>query len=255
MKSIRIRHLCSGAHQKGGRANSGQITVPRRGALVKHSYRFLDTKRVIKGSGLIINPYLYDPNRSGYISLVMMPNGLLTYILAANLPKEQSRIYNLQEPPKRNEKGWSNYLKLIPLGTIIFNIEMIPGAGAKIARAAGNSAILLSNHEKLGKNVLLKLKSGEHRLVSSNAVASIGVTSHDIHFLRNYRTAGTIRRYGFRPKTRPSAMNPVDHPMAGRTKGGCAPKNRNGLLTGTKTSTKKNHHLILKTARFVRLQK
>jgi len=178
----------------------------------------------------------------------MMPNGVLTYLLAANYPENQTKIHFLQEPPIRSYKGQSQFLGLMPLGSVIYNVD------GKITKAAGSSSLLLS-HKDGGKNVLLKLKSGEHRLVSSNVVASVGVTSHDVHFLRNYRTAGTRRRYGFRPRTRPSAMNPVDHPMAGRTKGGCAPKNRNGLQTGTKTSRTKSHHLIIQTARYARLKK
>jgi len=131
---------------------------------------------------------------------------------------------------------------------------MVPGKGAQLARRAGNSAVLLSKDKKFGEKVLLKLKSGDHRLVPQNGIASSGIVANSNYFLRDYRNAGTIRRYGFRPKTRPSAMNPVDHPMAGRTRGGCAPKNRNGLLTGTKTASVKPHHLILRTARFVRLK-
>lgn len=224
MKSIRIKNLIFGLHQKGGRSTNGQITIPRRSTLVKHLYRFIDTKRNLQGYVRLINPYLTDPNRSGNISLVVTDNGILTYILATNFQSAQTKIYNLQEPPVRSEKGWSNFMKLIPLGSIIFNIEMIPGQGAKLVRAAGNSAVLLKKDYKFSKNVLLKLKSGEHRLIAQNGIASVGVVSNHTYFLRNYRTAGTIRRYGLRPRTRPSAMNPVDHPMAGRTRGGCAPK-------------------------------
>jgi len=127
---------------------------------------------------------------------------------------------------------------------------MVPGCGAKIAKSAGNSAVLLRIDKKFNTKVLLKLKSGSHRLFSENAVASVGTVSNHIHFLRQYEKAGTIRRYGIRPRVRPSAMNPVDHPMAGRTKGGSAPQSKTGKLSlGTSTVGKKRHNLILVTSR------
>jgi len=128
MKLYKISQLSFGSRQLGGRAK-GLITCPRRGALVKNLYRFLDTKRTIlttTNGAQIIQRYKYDPNRSGFISLIMMPNAILTYILAAELPIHQTKIYNLQEAPKKNEKGWSNFLQLIPLGSILFNIELHP---------------------------------------------------------------------------------------------------------------------------------
>lgn len=199
---------------------------------------------------------MYDPNRSGMISLIVYPNGILTYILAANFSKTQTRILNLNEPKNPKDKGWSNFIRLIPIGSIIFNIELLPGLGAKVVRAAGNSAVLLRNDSKFGDRILIKLKSGEHRLFSQNSVACLGVVSNQYHFLRRYTKAGTIRQYGFRPRVRPSAMNPVDHPMAGRTKGGCAPQSRTGKLSlGTSTIKKKYHQLIFVTARKSRKQR
>jgi len=241
MRTLKIHQLTFGLHQHGGR-NHGRISVARRGSLVKRNYRFLDTKRTMFPGeyGALIIRALYDPNRSGYIALLLYPNAVLAYVLAANYTATQKVVYNLTVPPINKEKGWSNYLKLIPLGAIIFNIELVPGLGAKITKAAGNSAVLLRNDVKLKNHVLIKLKSGEHRLISNKGIASVGIVSNNHYFLRDYKKAGTIRRYGIRPRVRPSAQNPVDHPMAGRTRGGCAPKSRTGKLSlGISTAKKK----------------
>lgn len=244
MKYKKLKQLSFGLHQTGGRTKHGPITSPRRGALIKKIYRFLDTKRKISmniNGGIILQHYIYDPNRTGFISLVSTTNGIITYILAADYSMDQERIYNLQEPPIKKERGWSNYLKKITLGTILYNIEFFPGNGGQIARAAGNFAVLLKK-EQNKKRVVLKLKSGELRLVSQKCTGVTGITSNQKHFLRNYKKAGTTRHLGIRPRVRPSSMNPVDHPMGGRTRGGCAPQNKNGKLN--KKNKKKNNFKI-----------
>lgn len=244
MKYNKIKKLSFGLRQKGGRITHGVITCPRRGALVKKLYRFLDTKRKISmniNGGLIVRHYLYDPNRNGFISLISTTNAILTYILAPDYPQDQERIYNLQEAPIKKEKGWSNYLKKISLGTVLYNIEFFPGNGGQIARAAGNFALLLRK-DKIKERAVLKLKSGELRLVSQKCTAVSGITSNQKFFLRNYKKAGVIRHLGRRPRVRPSSMNPVDHPMGGRTRGGCAPQNKNGKIN--KKTKKKNNFKI-----------
>lgn len=241
MKFKKLAHLTYGLRQKGGRITHGPITCPRRSSLVKKLYRFLDTKRTQAmnlNGGIIIRHFLYDPNRNGFISLISTTNAIMTYILAADYPIGQQRIYNLREAPIKKEKGWSSFLKKISLGTILYNIEFFPGHGGQIARAAGNFALLLRKENKR-KRVVLKLKSGELRLVSQNCTAVIGVTSNQKYFLKNFKKAGVIRLLGRRPRVRPSSMNPVDHPMGGRTRGGCAPKNKNGKLN--KKNKKKNN--------------
>jgi len=257
MKKLLVKGLSFGLHKKGGR-NNGTISVPRRGAIVKRLYRFIDTHRVILPGipGFLFIRSLYDPNRSAKIALILYPNGILAYILSANYTAEQETVLNLNAPVKRKDKGWSNYLKLLPSGTIIFNLELIPGLGGKYSRAAGNSVLLLRNDPKFKNHVLIKLKSGEHRLISNNSIASVGIVSNHQHFLRNYKKAGVIRRFGIRPRVRPFAMNPVDHPMAGRTKGGCQEQNRNGKLTlGISTRHNKNINLILLTRRQTKIKR
>jgi len=125
MKSLRIIHLCFGLRQKGGRSR-GVITAPRRGSLIKKTYRFLDTKRTLfTGKGaLIINQYIYDPNRSGMISLIVYPNGILTYILAPKFPKTQTRISNLIIPKNSKDKGYSSYLCNLSSGALIYNLNI-----------------------------------------------------------------------------------------------------------------------------------
>ena len=144
MKTFAIKQLTYNIKNKGGRNNYGQITAPRRRSLTKRAYRFLDVKRSIPGTGLILNHFLYDPYRSAHISLILFENGILTYVLAANIPTTQIKLYNMQEPPKRGERGWSNFLRTLPNGTVIFNIS------ATFARAAGASAVLLSKKNKRG---------------------------------------------------------------------------------------------------------
>lgn len=250
MKTIKITYLQYGLRQLGGRS-SGLITISRRGSLVKQKYRFLDTKRCMfpTMAATILNPYIYDVKRSSKISLIIFPNGIVTYILASQFAPNQTKIYNLYKSPQIHDKGWSNFLYNFPIGSIIHNIEIIPGLGAKIAKAAGTHALILRKTQKL---ITVKLKSGAHHLINSKAIAVSGYTSNYHHFLRNYKKAGIIRLLGIRPRSRPSAMNPVDHPMGGRTKGGIQPQSKKKLKAHTKTSKSTRHPL---SARISRLNK
>lgn len=252
-----MRYLEFGMKERGGRSR-GRITTPRRGALVKRVYRFLDTKRTMfseKGFK-IMKKYCYDPNRSGHISLIMSPDGVLNFILAANYSNSQNKIYNLMKPPGFHDKGWSEYLENIPSGTIIYNIEMVPGKGGRLVRTAGNSAVLLRKEDRFGEYAVVKLRSGEHRLINKWCIATVGTVSNHEHFLGDKTKAGKTRLLGFRPRVRPSVMNPVDHPMGGRTKGGCTPCNRKGFLSvGASTVGKRKNKFIFLSSRKVRLKK
>jgi large subunit ribosomal protein L2 len=259
MNNLKLKKLMFGFRQIGGRTKKGSITCPRRGALVQQSYRFLDFKRTSVTphyGALILNPYIYCPFRSGYISQILLPNGMLTHILATEMPITQTRIFNLKKPKILKDKGWSNFALLLPLGSIINNIELTPNRGGQIARSAGNFATILAKKIKREhKRVIIKLKSGEHRAIDFNCVATVGIVSNRLHFTHKDKTAGATRRRGIRPRVRPSAMNAVDHPMGGRTKGGCAPQSKQGAINGKPTSSKKAHSLILIGARKVRLKK
>jgi len=131
------------------------------------------------------------------------------------------------------------YLKDLKNGTLIFNCEIHPSMGGQILRAAGVSGLLL---KKLSTRnlVYIKLKSGAIRAVSRNCISCIGVVSNPDNFLQNFLLAGKTRRKGWRPHIRPSAQNPVDNKMGGRTKGGICSRNKNGILTGSPTAKKKN---------------
>lgn len=243
--------LTTGYQRKFGR-NRGLIAAPRRGALIKRNYRFVDFKRTefSKTPMIILKEKIYDPNRTAKLTLVSVAYSKITYVLESEYSTDQKFIYNLKTPKNIKEKGSSNYIINMTLGTIIHGIEIIRGMGAKLIRAAGTSAILLKKDDSLGGKALIKLKSGEHRLFMNNVVASFGVVGNHEHFLRDYKKAGTIRRFGIRPRVRPSVMNPVDHPMGGRTKGGCAPKSKTGKLShGPATASKKAHNLIVISSR------
>jgi large subunit ribosomal protein L2 len=249
MKKIQLRkisRLCFGFREKVGRSK-GEISSPRRGTLVKRSYRFLDTKRnIFSEKGIrLMKRYIYDPNRSAFISAIVFPNSVVAYILAPLYHPTQVFLYNLMKPPGHLDKGWSHYLCAIPRGSVVSNIEMSPGKGAQLVRAAGTSAVLIRVDRKFRGSVVVKLKSGEYRFLNKYAVASVGRVSNQEHYLQNLKNAGSSRLLGNRPRVRPSAMNPVDHPLGGRTKGGCPSKSRTGKLTlGRRTAAKKTHNFI-----------
>lgn len=257
MKYLKVKRLMFGLKQHGGRSYNGQITTPRRGSLTKRVYRYLDIKRRLwsQEGAVILYKYVYDPNRSSYISLIMLPNGIMTYILAGEYASNQKRIYNLSNI-QSNTIGYSQILKNLKNGMIVFNSEMTTGYGTQLLRAAGSSGLILKKYRHYNSRIVMKLKSGALRAISSNAIACVGIASNQNHFLINYKKAGKTRLKGKRPYTRPSAMNPVDHPMGGRTKGGIHPQNKNKILKGTPTAKKKKlNHLEIISTRVRRLKK
>jgi len=210
MKYIKIKKLMYGLKQKGGRSNRGLITTKRRGSLTKKLYRYLDIKRTIwsnEGS-LILYKYIYDPNRSAYITLLMLPNGIMTYILAGQYEKTQEKIYNLTVS-QFNNIGYSQILKKLKNGSIIFNNELFPSKGAQLLKSAGTSGVILKKLITDTSKIVLKLKSGALHSISSNAMGCVGMNSNQNHFLKDNKKAGTIRLKGRRSYVRPSAMNPV----------------------------------------------
>ncbi len=166
----------------------------------------------------------YDPMRTSLIKLVCFPEGFYTYILMPSKLDNGIKIINLSENPKTT--GDSGMLKNFKSGSIIHNLTDNVKEGAKYIRSAGCFAILLKNfYDSFG---LVKLKSGELRYFDSKTIATLGSVSNESKFLRNYKKAGALRHIGVRPRVRPSAMNPVDHPMGGRTRGGFQPTNKKG---------------------------
>ncbi len=233
------KSLLAPKKKTGGRNKKGRITAPHRGGGHKQKYRIIDFKRNKKGIPAKVKTIEYDPNRSAFIALVVYADGEKRYILAPNgLQVGQTVMSGENVAP---DTGNALPLKAIPLGTIIHNIELKPGRGGQIARSAGTFAQLMARD---GKYATIKLPSGETRLILSEAYATVGVVSNSDHQLEVSGKAGRSRWLGRRPRTRPVAMNPVDHPMGGgegRASGG-HPRSKKGIpAKGYRTRHKKKY--------------
>ena len=231
------KSLLAPKKRSGGRNNSGRMTVRYRGGGHKRRYRIIDFKRNRFDSPAEVLSIEYDPNRSAYIALTQYKDGEKRYMIAQNgLQVGQKVVSGEKVAP---EIGNAMALANIPLGTIISCIELHPGKGAAIARSAGSFAQLMARE---GKFATIKLPSGETRLILTTCMASIGAVSNSDHQLLVSGKAGRTRWLGRRPRTRPVAMNPVDHPMGGgegRSSGG-HPRSRNGIpAKGHKTRNKR----------------
>lgn len=230
--------------KSGGRNNQGRMTMRYIGGGHKRRYRVIDFKRnnvTVTGE---IKTVEYDPNRSAFISLVEYTDGEKRYILAPGGIKVGQTIS--QGSGVSPDLGNAMPMKEMPLGTLIHNIELQPGQGGRICRSAGTYAQLMA---KEGKYVALKLPSGESRFVLGECYATVGVLSNSEHQQEVKGKAGRSRWLGRRPRVRPAAMNPVDHPMGGgegRNKGG-QPRSRNLIYSqGQKTrSPKKNSSRLI----------
>jgi large subunit ribosomal protein L2 len=203
----------------------------------KQAYRIIDFKRDKVGIEGTVKTIEYDPNRTARIALVAYKDGEKRYIIAPTGIQVGQKIISGEKAAP--EVGNALFLKDIPLGTVIHNIELKPGQGAVIVRSAGSSA-QLANRD--GKYAVIKLPSGETRMVLTSCMATIGSVSNSDHNKTSLGKAGKSRWLGRRPRVRGVAMNPVDHPMGGgegRASGG-HPRSRKGLLAkGYKTRSKK----------------
>ena len=232
------KSLTVGLSKKGGRNNTGKMTMRYTGGGHKKKYRIIDFKRNKFDVAATVLSVEYDPNRTAFIALVEYTDGEKRYIVAPNGIKVGQTVVSGDnvEP----EVGNAMKLKNIPLGTVISCIELRPGQGAILARSAGSSAQLTSRD---GKYAIIKLPSGESRMILVECMAMIGSVSNSDHQLTVSGKAGRSRWLGRRPRTRPVAMNPVDHPMGGgegRSSGG-HPRSRNGIpAKGYRTRSKKN---------------
>jgi large subunit ribosomal protein L2 len=231
--------------KSGGRNNQGKMTMRYIGGGHKQQYRLVDFKRNRHGVVAEVKTIEYDPNRSCFIALIEYSDGEKSYVLAPNgLKVGQSIVSGKGSSP---DLGNTLPLSDMPLGSIIHNIELNPGQGGKIVRSAGASAQLTSRD---GKYVVVKLPSGETRMILSTCMATMGSLSNPDHSLENKGKAGRNRWLGRRPRTRPAAMNPVDHPMGGgegRAKGGQARTRKGTGLKGHKTRNpnKMSNNLII----------
>ncbi len=231
------KSLTKGKSKSGGRNNTGKMTMRYVGGGHKRCLRAIDFKRDKAGVPATVKTVEYDPNRSARIALLFYADGDKRYILAPNgVEVGQTLVSGADAAP---EVGNALPLSKIPLGTIVHNIELHPGQGGIIARSAGAYAQLAA---KEGKYAVLKMPSGETRMILLTCMATIGVVSNSDHALEKLGKAGRKRWKGRRPRTRGVVMNPVDHPMGGgegRASGG-HPRSRNGIpAKGYKTRSKK----------------
>ena len=223
----------------GGRNNTGKMTMRYLGGGHKKKYRIIDFKRDKFGIPATVKTVEYDPNRSARIALLFYADGEKRYIIHPEGLKVGTVITSGTgaEP----EVGNALYLSDIPLGTVIHNIELKPGGGAAIARGAGTYAQLQARD---GKYAVVKMPSGETRMILTSCLATIGVVSNSEHSLLVSGKAGRSRWQGRRPRVRGVVMNPVDHPMGGgegKSSGG-HPRYRNGMpAKGFKTRSKKKY--------------
>jgi len=233
--------------KSGGRNNTGKMTMRYIGGGHKKKYREIDFKRNKFGIPGVVKSIEYDPNRTALIALLNYADGEKRYIIApTGLKVDQTVLSGENVAP---EIGNTLYLRDIPFGTNVHNVELRPGQGAAMARSAGSYAQLTARE---GKYAILRMPSGETRMILITCMATVGTVSNADHILESHGKAGRVRWKGRRPRTRPVAMNPVDHPMGGgegRASGG-HPRSRKGLLAkGYKTRYKKkasNKYIIEK---------
>ena len=245
--STPTKSLLASKSKTGGRNNQGKMTVRHIGGGAKRKYRVIDYKRNKVGVTGRVASIEYDPNRNANIALINYKDGEKKYIIAPNGLKVDMIIENGENADIK--VGNTLPLKNIPVGTMVHCIELQPGKGAEMCRSAGAGAQILGRE---GKYVMLRLQSGETRLVLGTCIATIGVVGNEDYKLVNLGKAGRKRHMGIRPTNRGSVMNPNDHPHGGGE--GRAPIGRKSPMTpwgkpalGVKTrkSKKKSEKLIV----------
>lgn len=233
------KSLLAPLKKSGGRNNKGRMTMRYRGGGHKRRYRIIDFKREKDGIPATVKTIEYDPNRSAYIALVQYKDGEKRYIIAPHGLEVGTQI--MSGPEAEPVPGNALFLRDIPLGTSIHNIELAPGTGGVLVRSAGASATLVGKEDRYA---IVKLPSGETRRILITCKATMGTCSNPDHGLAVLGKAGAKRWLGRRPRVRGVAMNPVDHPMGGgegRSSGG-HPRSRTGKMAkGAKTRNKKKH--------------
>ena len=238
-KTTPEKSLLAKQSKTAGRNSYGHITVRLRGGGHKRQYRLIDFKRIKDDVPATVKAIEYDPNRSANIALVVYADGVKSYILA---PKGLKVGQEIQSGTEADIKvGNALPLANIPVGTVIHNIELKPGKGGQLVRSAGTSAQLLG---KEGKYAIVRLTSGEVRMILVTCRATIGAVGNEQHELINIGKAGRSRWMGKRPQSRGSVMNPNDHPHGGGE--GKAPVGRPSPMSpwgkktaGNKTRSKK----------------
>ena len=240
-----VKHLTEGLTKTGGRNNQGRITARHRGGGHKRRYRLIDFKRQKDGMEATVLRLEYDPNRTAFIALIEYSDKTLSYIIAPRRLKVGDKVISGESVDIK--PGNAMPLSSIPVGTIVHNVELKPGAGAKMARSAGCYAQIVGRDSGY---VQLRLSSGEYRLVRGECRATIDAVSNADQKNTNLGKAGRSRWLGRRPHVRGVVMSPVDHPHGGgegRTSGGRHPVTPWGVPTkGKKTrNTKKSSSKLI----------
>ncbi|HEX6957643.1 MAG TPA: 50S ribosomal protein L2 [Ferrovibrio sp.] len=241
-----VKELTEGLKKTGGRNHFGRITTRHIGGGHKRRYRLIDFKRRKFDVGAVVERIEYDPNRTAFIALIKYDDGELSYILAPQRLKVGDRVVSGEKADIK--PGNAMPMKAIPVGTIIHNVEMKPGKGGQMARSAGSFVQLVGKDQGMA---LLRLASGEQRLVQADCMATIGAVSNPDNQNTKLGKAGRKRWMGIRPTVRGVAMNPIDHPHGGgegRTSGGRHPVTPWGKSTkGKRTrNNKRTQKMILR---------
>ena len=247
-KSFPEKSLVVSLKKTAGRNNQGKITVRHHGGGSRRKYRIIDFKRNKDGIPATVIGIEYDPNRSANIALICYADGEKAYILAPEGLTDGMKVMNGETAEARI--GNCLPLQNIPVGTNVHNIELHPGKGGQLVRAAGNSAQLMA---KEGKYATLRLPSGEMRMVPIICRATIGVVGNGDHALINIGKAGRKRNMGIRPTVRGSVMNPNDHPHGGGEgkcgigrPGPCTPWGKPALGLKTRKKNNKSNKMIVR---------
>jgi large subunit ribosomal protein L2 len=242
-----VKALTEGLNKKGGRNNLGRVSMWHRGGGHKRSYRLVDFKRTKRGVPATVERIEYDPNRTAFIALIKYDDGELSYILAPQRLAAGDKV--IADARADVKPGNAMPLAAMPIGTIVHNVEMKEGKGGQIARAAGTYVQLVGRD---GGYAILRLNSGETRMVRSECMATVGAVSNPDNANINLGKAGRSRWMGRKPVVRGVVMNPHDHPHGGgegRTSGGRHPVTPWGKSTkGKRTrSNKTSDKFILRS--------
>lgn len=243
-----VKSLTEGLSKTGGRNNSGRITSRRRGGGAKRLYRIVDFKRTKLDMAATVERIEYDPNRTAFIALIKYDDGEQSYILAPQRMAIGDKLYSGAKVDIK--PGNCMPFSGMPIGTIVHNIELKPGKGGQIARAAGTYAQFIGRDAGYAQ---LRLSSGEQRLVRQECRATVGAVSNPDNSNQDQGKAGRMRHKGVRPSVRGVAMNPIDHPHGGgegRTSGGRHPVTPWGKSTKgarTRNKNKASQKLIIRS--------
>ena len=249
-----VKPLTEGLNKSGGRNNTGRVSIWHRGGGHKRTYRLVDFKRIKRGVSATVERLEYDPNRTAFIALIKYEDGELSYILAPQRLAPGDKV--IADEKVDVKPGNAMPLANMPIGTIVHNVEMKQGKGGQMARAAGAYVQLVGRDSGYA---ILRLNSGETRMVPSACMATVGAVSNPDNSNVSLSKAGRTRWKGRKPVVRGVAMNPIDHPHGGgegRTSGGRHPVTPWGKSTkGKRTRTNKASDKYILRSRHLKKKK